>query len=308
MIEHNNREIANKHAEYITGKELRQYVAEKVKKYVGENPSVFDGAIGSGQLEQYINPSKIVGVEIQELACKTFEQNSELFPNREIFNMSFFQFDENIKTDCVVMNPPFSLKFKELPEEDRLNIQKDFPWKKSGVVDDIFILKSLNYTDKFAFHICFPGIAYRKTEQMMRDLIGNRLVEMNLVYGAFEDTAISVLFLIIAKEGNYDKVHKEIYDCKSKKVLHTEISDNADDKWSSPSIPLVKEIVDIDAINSSLDELVISRLENHLKITLGMIREFNADIDYLGFIDRVESLCQEYRLAYNFGVNTFGKY
>ncbi|WP_455938972.1 N-6 DNA methylase, partial [Gemella morbillorum] len=290
------------------GKELRQYVAEKVKKYVGENPSVFDGAIGSGQLEQYINPSKLVGVEIQELACKTFEQNSDLFPNREIFNMSFFQFNENIKTDCVVMNPPFSLKFKELPEEDRLNIQKDFPWKKSGVVDDIFILKSLKYTDKFAFHICFPGIAYRKTEQMMRDLIGNRLVEMNLVYGAFEDTAISVLMLIIAKEGNYDGVHKEIYDCKSKKVLHAEISDKEDDRWSSPSIPLVKEIVDIDAINKNLDDMVISRLENHLKLTLGIIREFNADIDYLGFIDKVESLCQEYRLAYNFGVNTFGKY
>lgn len=308
MIEHNNREIANKHAEYITGKELRQYVAEKVKKYVGENPSVFDGAIGSGQLEQYIQPSKLVGVEIQELACKTFEQNSDLFPNREIFNMSFFQFNENIKTDCVVMNPPFSLKFKELPEEDRLNIQKDFPWKKSGVVDDIFILKSLNYTDKFAFHICFPGIAYRKTEQMMRDLIGNRLVEMNLVYGAFEDTAISVLFLIIAKEGNYDKVHKEIYDCKNKKVLHTEISDNVDDKWSTPVIPAIKENIDIDKINKSLDDMVISRLENHLKVTLGIIREFNADIDYLGFIDKVESLCQEYRLAYNFGVNTFGKY
>ena len=307
MIEHNNREIANKHAEYITGKELRQYVAEKVKKYVGENPSVFDGAIGSGQLEQYINPSKLVGVEIQELACKTFEQNSDLFPNREIFNMSFFGFSEKIKTDCVVMNPPFSLKFKELPEEDRLNIQKDFPWKKSGVVDDIFILKSLNYTDKFAFHICFPGIAYRKTEQMMRDLIGNRLVELNLIEGAFEDTAISVLMLIIAKEGNYDKVHKEIYDCKTKTVLHTEISDN-DDKWNTPTKPVEREAIDIDFINQDLDRMVLRNLENHLQSTLGIIREFNADIDYLGFIDKVESLCQEYRLAYNFGVNTFGKY
>ena len=307
MIEHNNREIANKHAEYITGKELRQYVAEKVKKYVGENPSVFDGAIGSGQLEQYINPSKLVGVEIQELACKTFEQNNDLFPNREIFNMSFFEFNENIKTDCVVMNPPFSLKFKELPEEDRLSIQKDFPWKKSGVVDDIFILKSLNYTDKFAFHICFPGITYRKTEQMMRDLIGNRLVELNLIEGAFEDTAISVLMLIIAKEGNYGKVHKEIYDCKTKTVLHTEISDN-DDKWSTPTKPVEREAIDIDFINQDLDRMVLRNLENHLQSTLGIIREFNADIDYLGFIGKVESLCQEYRLAYNFGVNTFGKY
>lgn len=307
MIEHNNRTIANKHAEFITGKELRRYVAEKVKKYVGENPSVFDGAIGSGQLEQYIQPSKLVGVEIQELACKTFEQNNDLFPNREIFNMSFFEFNENIKTDCVVMNPPFSLKFKELPEGDRLNIQKDFPWKKSGVVDDIFILKSLNYTDKFAFHICFPGIAYRKTEQMMRDLIGNRLVELNLIEGAFEDTVISVLMLIIAKEGNYYKVHKEIYDCKTKTVLHTEISDN-DDKWNTPTKPVEREAIDIDFINQDLDRMVLRNLENHLQSTLGIIREFNADIDYLGFIDKVESLCQEYRLAYNFGVNTFGKY
>lgn len=307
MIEHNNRTIANKHAEFITGKELRQYVAEKVKKYVGENPSVFDGAIGSGQLEQYIQPSKLVGVEIQELACKTFEQNSELFPNREIFNMSFFEFDEDIKTDCVVMNPPFSLKFKELPEEDRLSIQKDFPWKKSGVVDDIFILKSLNYTDKFAFHICFPGLAYRKTEQMMRDLIGSRLVELNLIEGAFEDTAISVLMLIIAKEGDYDKVHKEIYDCKTKEVLHTEIAEN-DDKWSIPTKPAETEAIDIDFINQDLDRMVLRNLENHLQSTLGIIREFNADINYLGFIDKVESLCQEYRLAYNFGVNTFGKY
>lgn len=143
---------------------------------------------------------------------------------------------------------------------------------------------------------------------MLRDLIGNRLVELNLIEGAFEDTAISVLMLIIAKEGNYDKVHKEIYNCKTKAALHTEIVENEVDKWSTPVLPAIKENIDIDKINKSLDDMVISRLENHLQVTLGIIREFNADIDYLGFIDKVESLCQEYRLAYNFGVNTFGKY
>lgn len=43
MKEHNNRDIAKKHAEYITGESLRRYVADKVKKYIGENPIVFDG-------------------------------------------------------------------------------------------------------------------------------------------------------------------------------------------------------------------------------------------------------------------------
>lgn len=52
MKEFNNRQIANKFAEYITGDELRRYVADKVKKYVGNDVTVFDGACGSGQLEQ----------------------------------------------------------------------------------------------------------------------------------------------------------------------------------------------------------------------------------------------------------------
>lgn len=308
MIEHNNRAIANKHAEFITGKVLREYVAAKVKKYIGDNPSVFDGAIGSGQLEQFIKPKHLIGVEIQELACKTFEQNSEFFPSREIHNMSFFQFDKDVKADCVVMNPPFSLKFKELPEQDQKKIREEYPWKKSGVVDDIFILKSLNYTDKFAFHICFPGIAYRKAEKMMRDLIGDRLVELNLVEGAFEDTAISVLFLVIAKDGVYDEVHKEIYDCKLQKVIHSEKCNVKEDKWQSPRLPEVVEIIDIDAINKSLDDIVLGKLENHLKINLGLVREFKADINYLAFIDKVEAMCQEYRLAYMFGINTFRDY
>lgn len=308
MIEHNNRDIAKKHAEFITGKELRLYVADKVKKYVGDNPTVFDGAIGSGQLEQYIKPKHLIGVEIQKASCDTFEKNSELFPSREIYNMSFFNFKEDVKTDCVVMNPPFSLKLKELPEQDIKDIQQEYEWKKSGVVDDIFILKSLNYTDKFAFHICFPGIAYRKTEQKMRDLIGNRLVELNLIEGAFEDTPISVLMLIIAKDGDYQEVHKEIYNCSKQEVIYEELCTKPEEKWLTPSKPVEREIVNIDEINNNLDNLVLSRLDNHLKITLGLIREFHADIDYLGFINKVESLCQEYRLAYNFGVNTFRKY
>ena len=55
FVEYNNREKANKFAEYVTGKPLRQYLAKKVKQYCGEDISVFDGAAGSGQLEQFIS-------------------------------------------------------------------------------------------------------------------------------------------------------------------------------------------------------------------------------------------------------------
>ena len=54
FVEHNNREKAKRFAEYITGQELRRYLAEKVKAYCGEYSTVFDGACGSGKLEQFI--------------------------------------------------------------------------------------------------------------------------------------------------------------------------------------------------------------------------------------------------------------
>ena len=127
MKEFNNRNIADKFAEYITGQELRKYLAEKVRKYVGEDITVFDGAVGSGQLEQHIKPKWIYGVEIQKNACDVFKEN---YPNSDISNISFFNYESNVKADCVVMNYPFSLKFKELEEEEQKNIQKDFSFKK----------------------------------------------------------------------------------------------------------------------------------------------------------------------------------
>ena len=67
--EHNNREVSKKLAEYITGTELRKYVAKKVKQYVNlENPTVFDGAVGSGQLEQFVEPSMLYGVDVYDKA------------------------------------------------------------------------------------------------------------------------------------------------------------------------------------------------------------------------------------------------
>ena len=182
--EHNNRKKANKFAEYITGESLRRYLAGKVEKYLGKNPSVFDGAAGSGQLEQFIQPSKFIAVEIQAESCAALANN---YPDAEIHNTSFFLYQSEPKSDCVVMNPPFSLKFKELAEEEKAAIQADFPWKKSGMLDDVFMLKGLANAHRFGFFIMFPGIAYRNTEKTLREVIGNQLVELNLIQNAFED-------------------------------------------------------------------------------------------------------------------------
>lgn len=298
--EFNNRQIANKHAEYITSPALRQYLADKVKQYCGENVSVFDGSAGSGQLEQFIQPKEFHAVEIQTLACEALKEN---YPHASVHNQSFFLYDKNPEVDVIAMNPPYSIKFKDLPEEDRQAIQVDFPWKKSGVVDDIFLLKSLKYTKRYAFYIMFPGIAYRGAEKKMRELVGNRLLELNTVRNGFEDTQIEVLFLVIDKQKTTPGVHSEIYDAKLKKVVYRTSSQlTVNYHWHVPREPVEKEEIDIDAVNQELDELMLVRLRNHLESQLLVIQYFGAEIDYLGFISRAYDILNQYEIYYNFGV------
>ena len=250
MIEHNNRLNAKKLAEYITGDTLRKYVAKKVRHYVGDDIIVFDGACGSGQLEQYVKSKKIIGIDVQEECCKAFVKN---FSNSEVRNMSFFLFDENIKVDCVLMNPPFSIAFNDLSDMERALIQRDFRWKKNGKVDDIFVLKSLKYTKRYAFYILFPGVAYRGTEKVFRELIGNSLLELNLIRNAFDDTNIDVLCIVIDKNKTSDELHREIYDCKQEIIITNDKTKIVSDVWEVLREKVITEEVDIKALEAQIE-------------------------------------------------------
>ena len=250
MIEHNNRLNAKKLAEYITGDTLRKYVAKKVRHYVGDDIIVFDGACGSGQLEQYVKSKKIIGIDVQEECCKAFLKN---FSNSEVRNMSFFLFDENIKVDCVLMNPPFSIAFNDLSDMERALIQRDFRWKKNGKVDDIFVLKSLKYTKRYAFYILFPGVAYRGTEKVFRELIGNMLLELNLIRNAFDDTNIDVLCIVIDKDKTSDELYREIYDCKKEIIITNDTANIVSDVWEVLREKVITEEVDIKALEAQIE-------------------------------------------------------
>ena len=292
--EHNNREISKKLAEYITGTELRKYVAKKVKQYVNlENPTVFDGAVGSGQLDQFVNPSVLYGVDVQENSINSARQN---FQNTELEVKSFFEYErENFEVDCVIMNPPFSIKFKDLSEQEQKNIQKQFPWKKSGVVDDIFVLKSLEYTKRYGFYILFPGVGYRRSEEIFRKLIGNNLAELNRIDNAFTDTTISVLFIVTDKEKTNNKVFREIYDCKlDKQILEDEWILEDDYSWQQLQEEKELEEVDIDALNTQTSELWINGLKNNLELDVFLVKECGANIDVIGNIRKIRVICNQY--------------
>lgn len=293
--EHNNREISKKLAEYITGIELRKYVARKVKKYINkENITVFDGAVGSGQLEQFVNPAILYGVDVQENSINSARQN---FQNTELDVKSFFEYEkEGLEVDCVIMNPPFSLKFKDLTEHEQKNIQKQFSWKKSGVVDDIFVLKSLEYTKRYAFYILFPGVGYRKTEEKFRELIGNRLAELNVISSAFTDTSIDVLFLVVDKNKTTDDVYRELYDCKIDKIIISDgwKLDASEYRWEQIREEKEVEKVDINVLNRQISDLWIGRVEKNLELDLFLIKECDANIDFMGNIRRLKAIVEKF--------------
>ena len=292
--EHNNREISKNLAEYITGIELRKYFARKVKKYISkENITVFDGAVGSGQLEQFINPAMLYGVDVQENSINSARQN---FKNSDLETKSFFEYEkEGLEVDCVIMNPPFSIKFKDLSELEQKNIQSEFEWKKSGCVDDIFVLKSLKYTKRFGFYILFPGVGYRRTEETFRKIIGNNLAELNRIDNAFTDTSISVLFIVVDKNKTTEKVYREIYDCKlDKQILEDEWTLENDYSWQQPQEEREVEEVDINTLNTKASDLWISGVKKNLELDLFLVQECNANIDISGNIKRLKSICKEF--------------
>lgn len=292
--EHNNREISKKLAEYITGIELRKYVARKVKKYINtENITVFDGAVGSGQLEQFVNPGMLHGVDVQENSINSARQN---FKNTELEVKSFFEYEkENLIVDCVIMNPPFSIKFKDLSELEQKNIRSEFEWKKSGCVDDIFVLKSLKYTKRFGFYILFPGVGYRRTEETFRKIIGNNLAELNRIDNAFTDTGISVLFIVVDKEKTNNKVFREIYDCKlDKQILEDEWILEDDYSWQQPQEEREVEEININALNRQISDLWINRVEKNLELDLFLIKECDANIDFIGNVRRLKTIIEKF--------------
>lgn len=232
--EHNNRKKARKFAEYITGEVLRKYVADKVLHYVGANASVFDGAAGSGQLEQFIFPQEFEAVEVQSEASAVLQQN---YPNATVNTTSFFLYQSDVQCGCVVMNPPFSMKFKELSLAEQSAIQAEFPWKKSGVVDDIFVLKGLKHSKRWGFFILFPGVGYRNTEKILRTIIGNQIVEVNRIQNAFEDTSIDVLFLVIDKTKTDSLALRELFDCKTGLCLVRDEWQITSERWEQIQQP-----------------------------------------------------------------------
>lgn len=300
MKEHNNRKKAKNYAEYITGQSLRKYVARKVKQYTGESPTLFDGAAGSGQLAQHINFKHLTAVEIQSEACEALTEN---FSNANVWNGSFFNYQNGgLQVDCVVMNPPFSIKFKDLSKEEQDNIKSLYSWKKSGVVDDMFVLKAMQYSSRYGVFILFPGVGYRGTEKNFRKELGASLVELNTIRNGFEDTAIEVLVIVVDKHKTDPIVKREIYDCKTDEVVFEDEWTVEPLHWETAHEPTEDDIsnIDIDELNTELDDIQLDSMRKHLAMKLATYQIFGDNDNVIEWIEQARDILLEFELEFQF--------
>lgn len=118
---YDKREDAKKQNFHATPELLSRLVADKVKEYNLPHQTVLDNSIGSGQLVQFVPFEHIYAYEIDENAREFARVN---FGDKLTFlgTNALLEEDYPISVDCVIANPPFSIKKAWSSDEDKANV------------------------------------------------------------------------------------------------------------------------------------------------------------------------------------------
>ena len=144
------------------------------------------------------------------------------------------------------------------------------------------------------FYILFPGVGYRGTEKTFRELIGNQLAECNMIANAFDDTPISVLFLVIDKQKTDDKYQSEYIDLKTGETYKDSFSVD-EDRWQTATIPTPDRFgadFDINALNQEVLENDIKHIDRTLAYQKSLL-PFTG-VDFIGFCNRLKAVIDKH--------------
>ena len=279
---------------YYTPPEL----AEKLKSYAPPNiTEVYDPTCGDGSLLSVFGDDvKKYGQEINEDQCEVARnklKNSEIHCGDTLKNPALL----GKKFDCIVANPPFSLKWEPKLDE-RFQQVPAIPTK--GKADYAFILHILYYLSVCGKAIILnaPGILYRgsKEGQIRKWLVDNNYIEriVSIPGDTFVDTKISTILLILSKnKENTDIVFEDEELNKEVSISLQKIIDNdyvlSFNNYIEKEI--VKEYINPIELNYKARKNMIDKLEKDIKIDF-MVCELEK-IDKNEYIDTLIAKLQE---------------
>lgn len=248
-------------------------LAELLKTYVNFTPKeIYDPTCGDGALLNVFGDEVIkYGQEINEDQLKVAEQRLKNFNGYCGDTLKDPAF-KNKKFDCILANPPFSIKWQPFVDERFENCPELAPPSKA---DYAFLLHILHYLsdDGIAVTLNFPGILYRgnKEGKIRQWLVENNYIErvVNIPPDTFVDTKIATALVVFRKnKTTTDIIFEDKQLNKEKVVTLEEIKENGFNLSVSTYVFEEKPIIKIEPLElqTKARNQMIERLKKDIMV------------------------------------------
>lgn len=275
-------------------------LAEKLKSYVDINPiSVYDPTCGAGNLLRVFPDNvKKFGQELDEEQLALVD-----IPNFTGYAGDTLEDDgfSGIKFDCIVANPPFSVKWNPdyAKNDERFrNVPVLPPPSKADWAFMIHILSHLS-DGGIAVVLEFPGILYRgqKEGKVRKWFVDNNYIErvVTVPGNTFEDTSIETCVIVLKKNKETTNIVFEDGE-RERTVPLEEIIENEYVLSVNTYIPneTEKEKVDIDSVNKHVVFDLLNLVENTIISLLDMQNVLNDNFCIKELIDGLRIILEKY--------------
>ena len=275
-------------------------LAELLKSYVNFTPNeIYDPTCGDGALLNVFGDDVVkYGQEInleQLQVAKERLKNFNGYCGDTLKDPAF----KDKKFDCILANPPFSIKWEPVRDE-RFGDCPELP--PPSKADYAFLLHILHYLSDngVAITLNFPGILYRgnKEGKIRQWLIENNYIErvVNIPPDTFVDTKIATALIIFKKnKTTTDIVFEDRQLNKERIVTLEEIIQNNYNLSVSCYIQEEKPKIIVDAIElqNEAREQMYNRLKHDIAVDI-MVCKFE-NLDKNVFLDNLIKIIEEFR-------------
>lgn len=273
-------------------------LAEKLKSYVDIEPeTVYDPTCGAGNL------LKVFHENVKKYGQELDREQLELIDLPEFYGYAGDTLTNDgfpeMKFDCIVANPPFSVKWEPGRLADDVRFRDCPALPPPSKADWAFMIHILYHLseDGIAVVLEFPGILYRgqREGKVRRWFVENNYIDrvVNTPGNTFEDTAISTCIIVLKKNRKTTDIIFEDGE-RTEKVPYQTIAEN--DFILSPSTYLPEEVekekVDPLALEDGARNSFLAGLRRELDIERMVC--MMEGISMRPFLDAIKGIVKEY--------------
>lgn len=273
-------------------------LAQKLKSYVDIEPrTVYDPTCGSGNLLRVFHENvKKYGQELDSEQLALIDIPDFVGCSGDTLTNDGFA---GMKFDCIVANPPFSVKWNPDKLKDDIRFRDCIALPPPSKADWAFMLHILHHLadNGVAVVLEFPGILYRgQREGKVRQwFVENNYIDrvVNIPGNTFEDTAIATCIVVLKKNRTTTDITFEDAE-RTETVPYSTVEEN--DFNLSVNIYLTEEVekeeIDPSILENEARRQFLERIKKELDFDK-MVCEIEG-ISMQPFINAIKAVIREY--------------